>query len=179
MKKKILSFVLAVLLLIPCLFSLSACNWGGDNFNLLNEDFCFTIKGKTVTKDNFMKKTGSEGRWSTYYFSIDLNYKDLTKYDWEDENENQGTDLDKEGNIKIDSFTYSGDYRFYANINHIETGSEMVEIKPGQVNKVYTGMGVDEYKRVMDIYVYDGEKDENESNYLCTILIIFADSTEI
>lgn len=177
MKKKILSLVLAVLLIIPCLFSLSACNWGGDNFNLLNEDFCFTIKGKTVTKDNFMKKTGGEGRWSTYYFSIDLNYKDLTQYDWLDTD--KVTDLDNEGCIKIDSFTYSGDYKFYASINHIATGSELVEIKPGQVNKVDTTMGDDEYKRVMNIYVYDGEKGENESNYLCTILIIFADSTEI
>lgn len=148
----------------------NGCGSGEKEYDLLKEDFSITIKGQTVTKDNLIKK-----ETNTYYLSINLNYKDLIEYDYG--NPEKKTDLDIGGNIIIDSFTYSGKYTLFSNLSY-PTGTQLFELKQGQTNKVATAMGVDEYKKVMDIYIYD-TSDENNFAHIATILIIFADSKDI
>ena len=163
MKKKILSLMLAFSLFAICLFSLSACS-SNTGLDLSKEDFSFTFLGTTVSKSD--SSTVIDGQ--VVYLFADLNYRDLTKYD----GIVNDYDIDQYGNISLTSFTYEGKYKMYAN-PVTATGNGRVELDPNKTNKVNASMGVDQYKKVMDFYVY---ADDSDTSWCYTIFVVFADS---
>ena len=168
MKKKLLSFVLSICLIIPCLLSLTACGQS-DGIDFSKENFSFTFLGTTVRKSD--SSTIIDG-YCVYLFA-NINYRDLTKYDGS--NPGADYDIDEYGNITLTSYTYSGKYKIYANPT-TETGTRRVELKPNQTNKANAFMGVDQYKKVIDFYVYG---DDSDTSYRYSIFIVFADSTTL
>ena len=163
MKKKILTLMLAFSLLSVCLFLLTACS-SNTGLDFSKENFSFTFLGTTVSKID--SSTIIDGQ--VVYLFTNLNYRDLTKYD----GVNDDYDIDQYGNITLTSFTYEGKYKLYASPT-TETGSRRVELDPNKTNKVHAGMGVDQYKKVMDFYVY---ADDSDTSYCYTIFVVFADS---
>jgi hypothetical protein len=155
--------MLAFSLFAICLFSLSACS-SNTGLDLSKEDFSFTFLGTTVSKSD--SSTIIDGQ-VVYLFS-DLNYRDLSKYD----GSSSDYDIDQYGNIILNSFTYEGKYKMYAN-PVTETGNGRVELDPNKTNKVNASMGVDQYKKVMDFYVY---ADDSDTSWCYTIFVVFADS---
>ena len=163
MKKKILTLMLAFSLFAICLFSLSACS-SNTGLDLSKENFSFTFLGTTVSKSD--SSTVIDGQ--VVYLFTDLNYQDLTKYD----GLSDVYDIDQYGNITLTSFTYEGKYKIYAN-PVTATGNGRVELNSNKTNKVNASMGVDQYKKVMDFYVY---ADDSDTSWCYTIFVVFADS---
>ena len=139
MKKKILSFVLAMCMMFPCALLLTACGGGlelGVDYKVDNvevvwgseeektailgtkteEEYLANYKNNTgkikFNEDGTMISTDPEGEERTYYYTAD---GDILKIYTDQEKQNEVLELTVEGNKLVQKYTVS-DYDTFINV---------------------------------------------------------------